>query len=183
MSDIIPYTHWAYFPDRGSAQVCVSDLQDYVTRIDPPIEGSPQWLLRAGRDVSIDGLLNRHDEVEAIVSRYGGRYDGGEAAHLSVDDGLQPIADPALSDASDPRGDGEFTITSGPRVFHRVGGWVLPDFTDLADCATNFQRQQDGRPLCAETAVWKVVEDHGMYLTIRFYCDVDLPNEHRQAAT
>ncbi|MEE1814246.1 hypothetical protein PUR59_04320 [Streptomyces sp. SP18ES09] len=65
---------------------------------------------------------------------------------------------------------------------HRPNGWTLPDFTDLADCTTNFHRQQDGRPTCTETAVWKVVENHGLHLTISFYCDADLPNEHRQTA-
>ncbi|MET9445055.1 hypothetical protein [Streptomyces sp. NPDC006610] len=68
------------------------------------------------------------------------------------------------------------------RVFHRPTGWVLPDYTDLADCTTNFHREQDGRLPCADTAVWKVVEDHGMHLKIGFYCDADLPAEHRRAA-
>jgi hypothetical protein len=30
--------------------------------------------------------------------------------------------------------------------------------------------------------VWKVVEDHGMHLSIGFWCDADLPAEHRQTA-
>jgi len=68
------------------------------------------------------------------------------------------------------------------RVFRRDAGWLLPDFTDYADCTTNFHRQRDGRPACTGTAVWKVVEDHGMHLTIGFYCDADLPAEHRTAA-
>ena len=67
-------------------------------------------------------------------------------------------------------------------AWHRPGGWVLPDYTDLADCTTNFHRQQDGRPPCTDTAVWKVVEDHGMHLTIGFYCDTDLPAQHRKDA-
>jgi hypothetical protein len=65
------------------------------------------------------------------------------------------------------------------RVFRRPAGWVLPDFTDLADCTSNFHRQQDGRPACTAAAVWKVVEDHGMHLTIGFYCDPDLPEQHK----
>ena len=73
------------------------------------------------------------------------------------------------------------------RVHHRDAGWVLPDYTDLADCTTNFHRQQDGRPPCTDTAVWKVVEEHTSadgypMLTIGFYCDVDLPAEHRSQA-
>jgi hypothetical protein len=72
------------------------------------------------------------------------------------------------------------------RVFHRADGWVLspslsPSQTPEA-CTTNHHRQQDGRPACTEAAVWKVVEDHGMHLTIGFYCDADLPDEHRRPA-
>lgn len=69
-----------------------------------------------------------------------------------------------------------------PRVFHAPTGWVLPDFTDLADCTTNYRRQQDGLQPCTAPAVWKVVEDYGMHLTIGFYCDADLPTKHRPAA-
>lgn len=65
------------------------------------------------------------------------------------------------------------------RVFHRASGWAAPDFTDLADCTTNYQ--QDGQLPCTETAVWKVVEDCGLHLNIGFYCDADLPTEHRAA--
>lgn len=67
-------------------------------------------------------------------------------------------------------------------VRHSSNGWPTPDYTDLADCTTNFHREQDGRPACTATAVWRVVEDHGLYLTIGFYCDADLPAEHRPAA-
>ncbi|WP_435279129.1 hypothetical protein [Streptomyces sp. 1222.5] len=69
------------------------------------------------------------------------------------------------------------------RVFHSADGWALPDYTDLADCTTNFHRAQDGRPACTETAVWKVVEQRGLNLTIAWYCDGDLPAEHRPLAT
>ncbi|HEY9369106.1 hypothetical protein [Streptomyces sp.] len=69
------------------------------------------------------------------------------------------------------------------RVFHRADGWVLPDYTDLADCTSNFHRQQDGRPACTATPVWKVVKDYGLHLSIGFYCDTDLPDEHRHPAT
>ena len=70
------------------------------------------------------------------------------------------------------------------RVFHRAGGWTLPDYSDLADCSANFHREQDGRPLCTGTVVWKVVREHESadgfpMLTISFYCDADLPAEHR----
>lgn len=68
------------------------------------------------------------------------------------------------------------------RVYRSVKGWVMPDFTDLHQCTSNHQRQQDGRPACTVIPVWKVVEDHGMHLTIGFYCDADLPDEHKTQA-
>lgn len=89
---------------------------------------------------------------------------------------LIALADPALACRED--------VAPGPviRVFRRDTGWVLPDFTDFADCTSNFHRAQDGRPACMDVAVWKVVEDHGMHLTIGFYCDADLPDEHKPQA-
>ncbi|WP_329376103.1 ribonuclease E inhibitor RraB [Streptomyces sp. NBC_01483] len=92
MSDVIPYTHWAYFPDEASARGCAEELADYVTRVRKAAEGS-EWLLLAGRDVAIDDLVERHGEVEAIVTRHGGHYDGGEATYL---DG-EPVVDPMLT--------------------------------------------------------------------------------------
>lgn len=68
------------------------------------------------------------------------------------------------------------------RVLHRATGWMAPDHSDFADCTTNFHRAQDGRPPCTDTAVWKVVEDYGMHLTIGFYCDTDLPAKYRPPA-
>ncbi|MFM9652785.1 hypothetical protein ACKI1S_42630 [Streptomyces galilaeus] len=67
------------------------------------------------------------------------------------------------------------------RVFHRTVGWTIGQLTP-EPCTSNHFRQQDGRPACAKTAVWKVVEDHGMHLSIGFYCDDDLPDEHRHPA-
>lgn len=99
MSGTIPYTHWAYFDDEASARNCAADLADYVTRIREPWEEVPDWLLLAGRDVPVDGLVERHHEVEAIVVRHGGRYDGGEATYMAG----EPVADPMLIDPRDDR--------------------------------------------------------------------------------
>lgn len=117
MSDnILPYTHWAYFPSEESARTCAEDLPDYVTKVDHPLrerdleyaEENPgtgtEWLLRAGRDVPVGGLLQRHDEVEAIVTKHGGIYDGGEATYLATEEGLTSVPDPALDNPDDPRG-------------------------------------------------------------------------------
>lgn len=69
---------------------------------------------------------------------------------------------------------------TGPevRVFRRTEGWVMQP-PDPEPCTTNFHRERDGRPACTDIAVWKVVEDHGLHLTIGFYCDADLPVEHK----
>lgn len=89
----IPYTHWAYFPDKASAERCARDLADYVTRVREPLAGSSEWLLLAGRDVEIGHMVERHEEVEAIVERHGGMYDGGESTWLEG----TPVADPMLT--------------------------------------------------------------------------------------
>ena len=90
---MIPYTHWAYFPDEANTRACASDLADYVTRVQPSAGGGTQWLLLAGRDVPVNRMVERHEEVEAIVVRHGGVYDGGESSWLNG----QPIADPMLT--------------------------------------------------------------------------------------
>ncbi|MEU6706881.1 hypothetical protein [Streptomyces wuyuanensis] len=101
MSGMISYTHWAYFPDEASARRCAGDLPDYVNRIREPRQGTTQWLLLAGRDVPVDGTAEQHREVEAIVTRHGGRYDGGESTWqpVRVLDRLIPVADPVLTDS------------------------------------------------------------------------------------
>ncbi|WP_432185468.1 ribonuclease E inhibitor RraB [Streptomyces tendae] len=91
---MIPYTHWAYFPDEDSARACATELADYVTRVKQTVSGdAPPWLLLAGRDVSVDHMVERHAEVEAIVIRHGGDYDGGESSWLNG----EPVADPMLT--------------------------------------------------------------------------------------
>ncbi|KIZ16866.1 ribonuclease E inhibitor RraB [Streptomyces natalensis] len=92
MDDMIPYTHWAYFSDEAGARRCAQALPDFVTRVRKAAEGG-EWLLLAGRDVVRDRLPERHREVEEIVTRHGGKYDGGEATYLGTG---QPVADPML---------------------------------------------------------------------------------------
>jgi hypothetical protein len=101
---IIPYTHWMYFADREAAERCAAELAslDFLCGVDhrPPLSAeeraqlvaqqpaladlpdSPphgEWLLRAAREVEVDEMIERHDIVEAIVTRHGGFYDGGES--------------------------------------------------------------------------------------------------------
>lgn len=65
------------------------------------------------------------------------------------------------------------------RIGHREAGWLMRDATDFEPCTTNFL---DGQVACIQLAVWRVVEDHGMHLTIGYWCDGDLPAEHRPQA-
>ncbi|MFJ8677255.1 ribonuclease E inhibitor RraB [Streptomyces sp. NPDC093589] len=90
---VIPYTHWSYWPDEASARRCAEELADYVTRVRETKDDDEEWLLLAGRDVAIDLLVERHAEVEAIVTRHGGYYDFGEATYLAG----KPVADPMLT--------------------------------------------------------------------------------------
>jgi hypothetical protein len=41
--------------------------------------GHGEWLLRAVREVEIDGMVERHEMVAGIVVSHGGFYDGGES--------------------------------------------------------------------------------------------------------
>lgn len=86
----VPYTHWAYFPERSSAEACARELPDYVIRLEETDDG--RWLLRAGRDVQVGGMVKRHAEVEAIVVRHGGDYDGGENSRLEGDPGIEGVS-------------------------------------------------------------------------------------------
>jgi hypothetical protein len=97
VTDLIPYTHWAYWSDRNAAERCRAELADLGFRVAPversegdeddPTRDDPRftWLLRAAKEVGIDDLVERHDYVEAIVQRFGGFYDGGEST-FQLDD-------------------------------------------------------------------------------------------------
>ncbi|MEV5749862.1 ribonuclease E inhibitor RraB [Actinoallomurus sp. NPDC052308] len=98
----ISYTHWAYFRDREAAEACRRDLADYVVRIRRSAADERQWLLLAGRDVEVDRLPERHTEVEEIVLRHGGEYDGGETAYSPTTGGSVP--DPMLTEDEDRSG-------------------------------------------------------------------------------
>jgi hypothetical protein len=108
---LIPYTHWSYWSDRDAGERCRAELADLGFRVGPmewsdPLLGemleTMPWALRAAREVDIDELVERHKYVEAIVERFGGFYDGGEASYL--DDGdLTPAWNPDLPPVWDPR--------------------------------------------------------------------------------
>lgn len=89
-----------------------------------------------------------------------------------------------VEDLNGANGTGE--DDSGPevRVFHRADGWTGFSSQAAAEpCTSNHQREQAGMPSCTATAVWKVVELHDtgdVIASISFWCDDDLPSEHRQ---
>lgn len=81
MTNLIPYTHWAYFDDRDDADACAKELDvtfDCLTYVERSCTDE-DWLLRAARTVDLDAPINWHDEVEPVVERHGGFYDFGEA--------------------------------------------------------------------------------------------------------
>ena len=69
------------------------------------------------------------------------------------------------------------------RVARRPAGWLLPYLSpDVQDCTTNHIPENEGQLPCAAVAVWKVVELYDMHATVSFWCESDLPVEHRPAA-
>lgn len=85
---LIPYTHWSYFTDCGAAEVCGRELDvrfDCLAAVDESEwDGEVSWLLRASRTVSLDWPNGWHDEIEEVVVRHGGFYDGGESGWLDT---------------------------------------------------------------------------------------------------
>ena len=81
----IPYTHWMYFTDQTAAARCAAELGglDFLCGVDRAADDA-RWLLRAARSVKIDDMITRHHMVEAIVTRHGGAYDGGESGWLDM---------------------------------------------------------------------------------------------------
>lgn len=118
-----------------------------------------------------------HQVAETLV----GKLD--EDTYVALGDIAATLDLPVVEDLEGANGTGEDADT-GPkvRVFHQADGWTMGDSTAPEACTTNYHREKDGRGACTDTAVWKVVEDHGLHLTIGFYCHADLPAEHRHLA-
>jgi hypothetical protein len=118
------------------------------------------------------------DLTGSEAMRFNGERCGGACRDLAK---IAAIYDRLIVDGN-PALVGRDEAAPDATVRRDARGWLLPDYSDFADCSSSHQRQQDGRPACTATAVWKVVEDHGMHLSIGFYCDADLPEQHRRAA-
>lgn len=88
---MIPYTHWAYFPAREAAQSCADELnrKDFLAAVDATVDPTPgiEWLMRAAKNVRVGDMVQRHGEVEEVVVRHGGEYDGGESGWLDLTTG------------------------------------------------------------------------------------------------
>ncbi|NYV73123.1 hypothetical protein [Streptomyces sp. UH6] len=109
-----------------------------------------------------------------------------EEACLALGDLAAELDLDVVEDLTGANGTGE---DEGPevRVFHCADGWTMGGSPTPEACTSNHFRQQDGRPACTDAAVWKVVESHTSadgfpMLSIGFYCDADLPAEHRRTA-
>ena len=71
------YTHWCLFDDEESAKATVADLPGFATRL-LWSDAYDRWLLLAYGEGPVTELVERHEDVKAIVERHGGVYDGGE---------------------------------------------------------------------------------------------------------
>lgn len=110
-TQIRPYTHWVLFTSKPKAESCQAELADKgftvtVEDVEDVIKqkladtDDERWLLRATRPVTLNDLVDRHREVESVVRRHGGRYDGGEPDRFdwSTDAPLWREHDPADTD-------------------------------------------------------------------------------------
>ena len=99
-----------------------------------------------------------------------------EETFMALSDTAAALDLEVVEDLTGANGTGD---DEGPevRVFHRAGGWVFSFEPGVQPCTIT--RRPEGRQDCTDTAVWKVVENHGMHLTISTWCDGHLPDERR----
>lgn len=83
MNDDLNYTHYAFFPDGPGAAACAAELDGlgFLTAVDPDSVNPDELFLQAARPVAEVALSAQHAFVEAMVTRHGGMYDGGEATY------------------------------------------------------------------------------------------------------
>lgn len=128
----IPYTHWACFDDEATATACGKELDyrfDCLSAIDAPESDDDAWLLRAARPVSLSA--NWHDDIAEVVTRHGGRYDGGEACVY-----VAPSTGPA-----------EPTIRQAA---------AAPATSALAGATWSLENARDGHIAACANALWNV---------------------------
>jgi hypothetical protein len=100
------YTHWAYFALPEQAKACAAELRETFTartrieQVEPPTLPAERWLLRAMTVFPHDELIHQHNDVEAVVKRHQGSYDGGEAGGFDAETGVM-ITPPTRFDLSE----------------------------------------------------------------------------------
>jgi hypothetical protein len=134
-------------------------------------------------DCDLEGREVYEHAVAAVLEAVGRAY-----AAAAINQVAEVLIDKLDEDAYVALGDVAATRDDSPqvRVFRRDAGWVMTGTTS-EPCTSNHHRAQDGRPACTAVAVWRVVEEHESadgfpMLSIGFYCDTDLPEEHRAQA-
>lgn len=117
-AEVGTYTHWAYFALPEHAKACAAELRDGFaaqTRIElnqPPTLPGQEWLLRAVIALAATGerLGAFRNDVEAVVQRHDGTYDGGAFGSFDIETGAyimpppqdapgQPLAGEEATDA------------------------------------------------------------------------------------
>ena len=106
-----------------------------------------------------------------------------EETALALGDTAAALDLAVVEDLTGANGTGEIDTSPDVSVYRRAEGWTLSGSQIAEACISDYRRQQEGRPPCTDTAVWKVVQRGDMHLSIGFYCDADLPDEHRHLAT
>ncbi|MFD7705615.1 hypothetical protein [Streptomyces sp. NPDC059786] len=171
-------------------------FNDSIERVQDRLTVASQVLVTAYADLRVRGydkepsaIAAALDDMEALVkSLRAAKFGADGQPEVGRVDLIEEASDYAEHTCNCPfclHGTAEPTADPEPevRVFRRDGGWTMQS-PGPEPCTTNFHRQQDGRPPCTAPAVWKVVEEHTSAdgfptLSIGFYCDADLPAEHR----
>jgi hypothetical protein len=167
-------------------------FNDSIERVQDRLTVAAQVLVTAYADLRVRGYDKEPSAIAATLADMEALVESLRAANFGAEGVLEvgqadlvveanAFAEHACNCPFCSHGLPELPATPEPstRVFRRETGWVMAG--EPAECTTNYRREQEGRPACTATAVWKVVEDRGMHLTIGFYCDADLPDEHRPA--
>lgn len=146
--------------------------------------------------LDIDAREVHTQAVEAVLESIGRAYAAAainqvaqtlidkldEDTYVALGDIAATLDLDVVEDLGGANGTGEDDACPEVRVLHGADGWTVPYEPDTQTCTINHVPEDEGRKSCAATAVWKVVEQRDFGLTLSFWCDADLPAEHRHLA-
>jgi hypothetical protein len=78
MTHLVQYEHFAYFTDLEAAGRALPDLRALGCEVVINDADELGWSVRATREQDLDGDWSaQHQEVQDVIERYDGHYDGG----------------------------------------------------------------------------------------------------------